>query len=508
MINNFSPIREINQRDNYFFKKMISNLPDLVFQLSYSSSGILTFPFFNKAVINYFELTKEQVRNFNITTVFREKIHPDDFDAMLISLQKLNENQSNWSFEFRAILPSKGLRWFKAVANVEHSDFDTILMTGRMSDITVEKQLEVDLKVSEQRFQFAMEASTKGVWDLNLKTNKVFYSSQSMKMLELEENDVVDFHQKWDDRIHPDDINDYQKEFELHINNQTPYYENVKRMLTKSGNYKWILSRGKVIERDLNGNPLRIIGTHTDITQQKEEEKALKKTLEIINEQNSRLLNFAHIVSHNLNSHTSNFKMLLDLVEEENDQNSIAEIFQYLRTSSNALHQTIEHLKELVDINNNMSLKKEKLNLDSYLNKVLAILGEEINSNKVKIYKKIPKDYSIPFNPSYLESILLNFTTNAIKYSHPDRIPEIYYDLEKENDKFVLKIKDNGLGIDLDRHGEKLFGMYKTFHNNPDARGIGLFITKNQIESMGGKVEVESKKNIGTTFKIFFNNEI
>lgn len=155
-----------------------------------------------------------------------------------------------------------------------------------------------------------------------------------------------------------------------------------------------------------------------------------------------------------------------------------------------------------------MSLKKEKLNLDSYLNKVLAILGEEINSNKVKIYKKIPKDYSIPFNPSYLESILLNFTTNAIKYSHPDRIPEIYYDLEKENDKFVLKIKDNGLGIDLDRHGEKLFGMYKTFHNNPDARGIVLFITKNQIESMGGKVEVESKKNIGTTFKIFFNNEI
>lgn len=151
MINNFSPVREINQRDKYFFKKMISNLPDLIFQLSYSSSGILTFPFFNKAVINYFELTKEQVRNFNITSVFREKIHPDDFDAMLISLQKLNENQSNWSFEFRAILPSKGLRWFKAVANIDHSDFDTIVMTGRMSDITVEKQLEVDLKISEQR---------------------------------------------------------------------------------------------------------------------------------------------------------------------------------------------------------------------------------------------------------------------------------------------------------------------------------------------------------------------
>jgi signal transduction histidine kinase len=119
-------------------------------------------------------------------------------------------------------------------------------------------------------------------------------------------------------------------------------------------------------------------------------------------------------------------------------------------------------------------------------------LSEEINNNKVKIYKRIPKDYRVAFNPSYLESILLNFTTNAIKYSHPDRIPEIYYDLEKENDKFVLKISDNGLGIDLDKYGEKLFGMYKTFHNNP----------------MGGKVAVESKKNVGTTFKVFFNNEI
>jgi PAS domain S-box-containing protein len=508
MINNFSLDREVNQKKEYFFKNLLSSLPDLIFQLSYSKDGVLTFPFFNKAIINYFELTNQEVRNFNMTSVFREKIHPNDFNSMLISLQELENKPTQWSFEFRAILPSKGLRWFKAVANAQKDEYDELLLSGRMSDITEEKQKEIELRISEQRFQFAMEASTKGVWDLNLKTNKVFYSSQSMKMLELEENDIIDFHQKWDDRIHPDDLKEYQKEFDLHIKNRTPYYENAKRMLTKSGNYKWILSRGKVIERDVNGNPIRLIGTHTDITQQKEEEKALKNTLDIINEQNSRLLNFAHIVSHNLNSHTGNFRMLLDLIEEEDEENTISEIFQYLRTSSNALHQTIEHLKELVDINTNMTFKKEHLNLDSYLNRVLTILGEEINNNKVKIFKKIPTDYNVAFNPSYLESILLNFTTNAIKYSHPDRIPEIYYDLEKENDKFVLKIRDNGLGIDLDRYGEKLFGMYKTFHNNTNARGIGLFITKNQIESMGGKVEVESKKNIGTTFKIFFNNEI
>ena len=121
---------------------------------------------------------------------------------------------------------------------------------------------------------------------------------------------------------------------------------------------------------------------------------------------------------------------------------------------------------------------------------------------------KIPKNQTVSFNPSYLESILLNFTTNAIKYSHPERLPEINYVLTKENGKCILEIKDNGLGIDLSKYGEKLFGMYNTFHDNKNARGIGLFITKNQVESMGGTIEVESTKNLGTTFKIFFNDEI
>jgi signal transduction histidine kinase len=152
--------------------------------------------------------------------------------------------------------------------------------------------------------------------------------------------------------------------------------------------------------------------------------------------------------------------------------------------------------------------KKENLNLNMYLNKVLDILNNDISKNKVKIFNKIPKECYIDFNPSYLESILLNFTTNAIKYSHPERVPEIMYNHYLENGKVVLEIQDNGLGIDLARHGDKLFGMYKTFHKNENARGIGLFITKNQIESMGGSVTVDSKTNKGTTFKIYFNNEI
>ena len=496
--------KNLNSDNGIFYKKLVTKIPDLIFQLSLSPTGDLSSPFLNKAVINYFELSRQDLRNFDLS----QRIVADDFQELLSSIQSLDKNTDFWSYEFRAILPTKGLRWFKAVANVERDVYNYISLYGRISDITEEKQRDIELKISEERFQFAMEASANGVWDVDMVTDKVFYSAQSMKMLEMDEQDIVDTHLKWDERIHPDDLQEYQTQIQLHIDNKTPYYENAKRMLTNSGEYKWILSRGKIVKRDEKGNPLRIIGTDIDVTKQKENEAAVLKNLQIINEQNSRLLNFAHIVSHNLSSHTGNFKMLLDLIETEDDKETVLEIFEHLKTSSSALNQTIEHLKELVDINTHMVHKKENLDLNLYLNKVLGILSEEISNNKVKIYKQIPKNCNIAFNPSYLESILLNFTTNAIKYSHPDRTPEIYYSMKKEDGKCVLEIKDNGLGIDLEKHGRKLFGMYKTFHKNKNSRGIGLFITKNQIESMGGNIEVESKTNIGTTFKIFFSNEV
>ena len=138
-----------------------------------------------------------------------------------------------------------------------------------------------------------------------------------MKMLEFEAKDTIDTIDKWDDRIHPSDKEKYLIDIQMHIDNRTPFYENSQRVLTKSNKYKWILSRGKIIERDEKDNPLRIIGTHMDISLQKEKEDELIKSLEIIVEQNSRLLNFAHIVSHNLRSHAANIEMLLNFIDEE-----------------------------------------------------------------------------------------------------------------------------------------------------------------------------------------------
>ncbi len=241
-----------------------------------------------------------------------------------------------------------------------------------------------------------------------------------------------------------------------------------------------------------------------DISERKKTEQERKQTMKLVGEQNQRLLNFAHIVSHNLRTHSGNFEMILNLIEMEETAEEKLEMLEMLKSASGQLSETIDNLNEVVTIQTNLNQKTKAHNLLEYVDKTLVVLQASIETKEAEVTVNVPKELQIPHNTSYLESILLNFTTNALKYKHPDRKPEITFEAVEQEKYVVLSITDNGLGIDLERHGKKLFGMYKTFHGNENARGIGLFITKNQIEVMGGEISVESEVNKGTTFTIHF----
>lgn len=405
-------------------------------------------------------------------------------------------------FDFYNKDSSKAMNNFRSKSREDRSP----VFSGKFINVSELKAQELKLKVLEERFQFALEASNTGVWDWNIKTNTVFYSSQSFKILEINSADIFDNPERWDEIVHPDDLEEYYAAINEHFEERTPFYENFHRVLTSSGKYKWILDRGEVIERDANGEPLRVIGTHTDITTQKEKELELVKTMKLYSEKNSQLLNFSHIVAHNLNSHAGNLKLLLDMIDAENKNTENSEAFSYLRTVSDDLNKTITDLSQIVNIQNNINIVVKPLNLNNYLKKVLNVVSAYNYRDLGTIINNIPKDAIINFNPAYLESVLLNFCTNAIKYAHPDRDLIIEFNFFIENGKKVFTITDNGLGIDLKKHGHLLFGMYKTFHKHEDSHGIGLYITKNQIESMNGAVSVESAVGVGSTFTVTFND--
>ncbi|MDR6762773.1 PAS domain S-box-containing protein [Flavobacterium sp. 2755] len=491
---------------NNFYRKLFAEMPDLLFQFVIDTNNHYTFPLVSKAVDEIFELSFKEFTD-DIKHIIYERVFEQDREKFFQSLLKARKEIVPWELEFRSVLPKKGLRWFRVSAKTELSSDGKVSFFGHISDITDLKDKEERLRISEERFQFALDASTVGIWDWDMVTNNVFYSSLSLKILELESADIFDDPERWDKIVHPDDLPKYYSDIKEHFDNKIPYYENYHRVMTSSGNYKWILDRGKVIKRDENGKPLRVIGTHTDISLQKEKELELLKTMKLYSDQNSRLLNFSHIVSHNLNTQAGNIKSILDFIDEDGDKGTVGEMLEHLRTVSNDLNETISNLTQIVKTQSNINIAVEPLKLCEYIEKTVATIKGYDKQKKVTIVNNVPQYLTINFNPAYLESVLLNFTTNAIKYAHPDRDPLIVFDFGIEPEGYKsLKITDNGLGIDLKVYGELLFGMYKTFHKHEEARGIGLYITRNQIEAMKGTVSVESEVGVGTSFKIVFND--
>jgi PAS domain S-box-containing protein len=242
-----------------------------------------------------------------------------------------------------------------------------------------------------------------------------------------------------------------------------------------------------------------------DVTPMKLLEIEALKSAAIINEQNNRLLNFANIVSHNLKSHASNLAAVLELFIHADSDEMKEKMLHYLQNISKGFSATVNSLNEVVKSQNLSELKPQLINLHDYIEKSIQVLIGEIKAAHATIRNNVTKDIILLSNPIYMESIIMNVLSNAIKYRHPAREPVIGVNSFIENKTVELRISDNGLGINLEKHGKDLFGMYKTFHGNPGAEGVGLFITKFQVESMGGRVAVESVENKSTTFHIYFN---
>jgi len=254
-----------------------------------------------------------------------------------------------------------------------------------------------------------------------------------------------------------------------------------------------------------DGRIAGILGFSLDISEMKRKEAELHKLIDINAAQNKKLVNFAHIVSHNLRSHTANFSMLLNFLVSETDQHEKNQIIIMLIKASDRLLETLDNLNTVVDINNNINLKKESLVVKDRLNQILKNLSGALNNNSAKVVNLIPADLQVNAVPPYFDNIFINLITNALQYKSTKKNPEITLSARVNKHNVVLSVADNGLGIDLEKYGEKLFGMYKTFHDHCNARGIGLYITKNQMEAMNGSITVESNVGLGSTFNLHFN---
>jgi PAS domain S-box-containing protein len=247
------------------------------------------------------------------------------------------------------------------------------------------------------------------------------------------------------------------------------------------------------------------ISIQRDITEEKKAEKEKERLIRELTKNNKDLKQFSYITSHNLRAPLSNLTGLLNLIEDIPIENEdLKEILAGFHKSTHLLNETIKDLAKVITIRDNSSLQNEETLIKDIFQNVFDQLHFQLEIHKPELNLNFGNVSTIQINKVYFESIILNLLTNAIKYRSADRKLAIEITCTKVNDSIIIQFKDNGIGIDLKRNKDKIFGLYQRFHNYPDSKGLGLYLVKSQVESMGGTIDIKSKVNKGTTFILTF----
>lgn len=272
----------------------------------------------------------------------------------------------------------------------------------------------------------------------------------------------------------------------------------------KNGEEFWVnLSVSPV--SDEKGIVTHWISIERDITQRKYYELEREQIIAELSQNNKDLKQFSYVTSHNLRAPIANLLGLSSLIDNYKIPNkSLKQILDGIKQSALMFDETVKDLSQVLVIKDQTNITKEELSFVSIVDRSLAQLSITVDDNAVKINYEFTNAPTVIFTSSYLESIFINLFTNALKYKSNQRKLKIDIASEDTQEYVVVKFKDNGIGIDIETHREKLFKLYQRFHNNSDGKGLGLYLVKSQMEALGGTIDVESIVGKGTTFILKF----
>ena len=410
-------------------------------------------------------------------------------------------NGKSFDDELLLITAKGNEKWVRTIGHSKLEDGVCIAVRGVFQDITKKTVEAKKTAIKEKEFRSMFENSLTGMAIVSLTGKWLNVNNSTCNILGYTKEDFLDL--GYEDFTHPEDKNIAKKEVKLMLSGKIDHFRTEKRYIHKNGTIIYSILSVTIV-RDTNGLPQHFISNIIDVSDIKTAKNDITELLTISSKQNDRLLNFAHIVSHNLRSHGSNLDMLLQLKKDDSPEVMNDEYFPLYEKAVDNLNETINNLNEVAIHNSLSNDDLQSLNLLQFTNNAISNINALILSNEADINVIIDEKITVKGIPAYIDSIIINFLTNAIKYKRLDINPKITLEAKQNDDAIILSITDNGQGINLEKHGDRLFGMYNVFHKHKDSRGLGLFIVKNQIEAIGGKVEVDSTVGKGTNFKIHF----
>ncbi|MBN1597039.1 MAG: PAS domain-containing protein [Bacteroidales bacterium] len=464
-------------------------------------------------------------------------VHPDNRkDMKNYLLDNVINNHEKFDKQYRIINVRTGLeKWMHGVGNLKFDEHNNpVEMFGIIQDITEQKRAEQLIFENERRMDLILKGADLGAWDWNIVTGEVFFNKRWAEMLGYKLKEIEPSLSSWENLVHPDDMPIVIKVLSEHLEGKTEFYETEHRMRTIDGKWKWILDRGKVTERDINGKPLRATGTHLDITERREMEDQIKQKNEeyqVINEELTESLNriqmintelekakvkveesdrlktaFLANLSHEIRTPMNGILGFADLLKKEKLTPKAQK--RYIEIIEQSGLRMLNLIEDLVDISmiesNQVEIRNELTNLNQLMDKVYHFFKPQAQHKELEFEVRkglLPEECNIMIDTVKLEQILTNLVNNAIKFTADGKV-EMGYKLIKDTLHFW--VTDTGIGIAEEMHKlifERFRQVNKTYLSGIEGTGLGLAISKAFIELMGGKIRVDSDTGKGATFK-------
>jgi len=457
----------------------------------------------NKGIQGVFGYKKEDVGK--TSKWWFDRIHPEDSLKMSVKLYSfLEQKTEKWQDEYRFQCADGSYKYvFDRGFLVKDANGKSVRMIGAIQDVTKQKEEEQRLRLLETVITESKDAVM--ITDIDISENEIpniiYVNSAFTDITGYAAKDVIGkspkmFLGKKSDIFEYDKLKTAIQEYKECLVEIIFYKKNGKEF--------WInFSMIPVTNKD--GEHSHWVSIQRDVTEIKEKEKEREQLIKELTQNNKDLKQFSYITSHNLRAPLSNLTGLLNLIDDINIEDpELKEIIMGFSKSTHLLNETINDLVKVIIIKDNPSIKKEKVLIKEVFENVFNQLGFLIKVHKPILKIDLEDVFILEINKSYLESIFLNLMTNAIKYRSPLRQLKVTISTKVDGDNLIITFKDNGIGIDLAKNKDKIFGLYQRFHNYPDSKGLGLYLVKSQVESMNGTIAVSSIVGKGTTFTIVF----
>ncbi|NDC40612.1 MAG: PAS domain S-box protein [Chitinophagia bacterium] len=386
-----------------------------------------------------------------------------------------------------------------------NGNIDSIIGYG--VNITEVKAVQQSLKLSNEVLSSAFDYSAIGIGFISPEGRWLKVNDALCKITGYAREELMEM--CYPDITFPEDIDNDKVLIERLLNKEIATYSLDKRYVSKGGNIIWVYITVSLVWND-DGTPKFFISQVIDITRQRKlNDAANRQNAELLATRNSlvskveQLEEMGHMIAHNLRGPVNNIKLIAESLIATDDDKLFTneEAGTLIHQSAQRLSNALNSLMELTRIKLDNSIKYDDCNLEDMVADVKGMLLSAIYEKKA-VVKVLLEVKQLSYPKIYLESILYNLFSNAIKYSSTERTPEIEISSALIDGRVRITIKDNGIGIDLVKYGGEMFKPNKIFHEGYESKGVGLYLTKTQVENLGGKIEVSSTVNEGTTFVV------